>query len=54
MLEAVDELPMNFLILGKANSSSPEALEEPFIHFILKVQEADMHRIQWLWQGFRM
>lgn len=28
MLEAVDELPMNFLILGKANSSSPEALEE--------------------------
>lgn len=28
MLEAVDELPMNFLILGKANSSSPEALIE--------------------------
>lgn len=28
MLEAVDELPMNFLILGKANSSSPEALVE--------------------------
>lgn len=28
MLEAVDELPMNFLILGKANSSSQEALEE--------------------------
>ena len=24
----MDELPMNFLILGKANSSSPEALEE--------------------------
>ncbi|SHJ52241.1 urease subunit alpha [Hespellia stercorisuis] len=28
MLEAVDELPMNFMILGKANSSHPDALVE--------------------------
>jgi urease subunit alpha len=28
MLEAVDELPMNFLLLGKANSSCPDALVE--------------------------
>ncbi|MGN1433035.1 MAG: urease subunit alpha [Ruminococcus sp.] len=28
MLEAVDELPMNFMVLGKANSSHPDALVE--------------------------
>ena len=28
MLEAVDDLPMNFMILGKANSSHPDALVE--------------------------
>lgn len=28
MLEAIDELPMNFMVLGKANSSHPDALVE--------------------------